>query len=136
MEGLKKAFEEGIFEARYKEGIGFGVHTLSALSHKDKKEKKTVKLFWAEYRMYMSFDYKWSLVERKVIIKKKGCLPKDDLKSKAKSKYMPLPMVGSLNLLSHACKKHCNMAWGCASGERYKCTLKKAVRKGGQMLIN
>eukprot|EP00957_Ditylum_brightwellii_P119518 9118826-Ditylum_brightwellii.AAC.1 len=51
MEGLKKAFKEGIFE--------------------EKKNKKTIKLLWAECQTCKSFDYKWSLVERYATIKKK-----------------------------------------------------------------
>eukprot|EP00957_Ditylum_brightwellii_P186444 14195179-Ditylum_brightwellii.AAC.1 len=83
IEGLKKAFEEGIFEVRYKEGIGFGVHTLSALSPKEKKDKKTVKLLWAEYQMCKSSGCKWSLVERCITIKKKVHPSKDDQKPNA-----------------------------------------------------
>eukprot|EP00957_Ditylum_brightwellii_P059202 4493127-Ditylum_brightwellii.AAC.1 len=66
----------------------------------------------------------------------KSCPSKDDSKPMAESKYVPLLFVVPLKFLNHACKEHCNMIWGCVSGKRYKCTLKKAVRKGGKMVIN
>eukprot|EP00957_Ditylum_brightwellii_P083369 6338012-Ditylum_brightwellii.AAC.1 len=66
----------------------------------------------------------------------KGCPCKDYPISKTKRNYMPLPLVGPLNFLNHACAKHCNMTMKCVSGKRYKCTLNRVVKKGGQGLIN
>eukprot|EP00957_Ditylum_brightwellii_P004589 348704-Ditylum_brightwellii.AAC.1 len=54
----------------------------------------------------------------------------------AESKYVPLPLAVPLKFLDHDYKEHCNMTWGCVSGKRYKCTLKKVVKKAWQMLIN
>eukprot|EP00957_Ditylum_brightwellii_P168086 12795951-Ditylum_brightwellii.AAC.1 len=40
MKGLKKAFKEGEFEVRYKEGFGFGVYILSTAFPKNKRTRR------------------------------------------------------------------------------------------------
>eukprot|EP00957_Ditylum_brightwellii_P017385 1309692-Ditylum_brightwellii.AAC.1 len=74
------------------------------------------------------------LVERCITIKKKVCPPKDCPMPKAERKYMPLPLVGPLNVLNHTCAKHYNVTWKRVSGKMYKCTLKGVVKKCGQMV--
>eukprot|EP00957_Ditylum_brightwellii_P056716 4298255-Ditylum_brightwellii.AAC.1 len=97
---------------------------------------KAFMLLWVMYQTCKSLGYQCTLVKRCITVKKKGCHPEDGTMAKAERKYVPLPLVGPLNFLSHACTKHYNMAWECVSGKRYKCTLKRVVKKCGQMLIS
>eukprot|EP00957_Ditylum_brightwellii_P074731 5680282-Ditylum_brightwellii.AAC.1 len=136
MKGLGEAFKIGIFELWYKKCVGFGVHSISALSPNKWEDKKVVKLLWTDYQTCERFDSGWSLVEGFVTIKKKGGPYKNSTKPKDDGKYVPLPLIGPLSIINHACIDHCNLKLGCASRKRYECTLMKAVRKGGQMLIN
>eukprot|EP00957_Ditylum_brightwellii_P078827 5994294-Ditylum_brightwellii.AAC.1 len=66
----------------------------------------------------------------------KGHPPKDYPVLKVDRKNIPLSLVTPLNVLNHACAKHCNMTWNSVSGKRYTCTIKKVAKKGGQTIIS
>eukprot|EP00957_Ditylum_brightwellii_P191082 14549201-Ditylum_brightwellii.AAC.1 len=83
MKDLREAFEKGIFELQDKKGVDFGVHTISALSPSKQESMKVVKLLWTNYQTCERFYSGWSLIERHVTIKKKGCPCKNSTKPNA-----------------------------------------------------
>eukprot|EP00957_Ditylum_brightwellii_P182479 13900539-Ditylum_brightwellii.AAC.1 len=83
MKGLREAFKKGIFELWHKKGVGFGVHTISALSPNKQEDKELVKLLWMDYQPCERIDSGWALVERCFMIKTKGHPCKNSTKPKA-----------------------------------------------------